>query len=166
MGDIGEEVEMANMVIVCAIGLRRGPELFQRLAPLTAQGPHLLLVHVIDVGPRQRWEQVLNPFRPGPKARAERHLQMEEAEQRSGETILAEAQTCALQLGFVGAVVRLEQGNPERELLHVAQETGAALMVVFARELLDGHPAFGPASVGHTARFLVDHAPCPVLLLR
>ena len=29
-----------------------------------------------------------------------------------------------------------------------------------------GHPRLGPASVGHTARFVIDHAPCDVLLLR
>jgi hypothetical protein len=27
-------------------------------------------------------------------------------------------------------------------------------------------PPTGPPSVGHTARFVVDHAPCPVLLVR
>jgi hypothetical protein len=26
--------------------------------------------------------------------------------------------------------------------------------------------AAGPRSLGHTARFVVDHSPCPVLLLR
>jgi nucleotide-binding universal stress UspA family protein len=29
-----------------------------------------------------------------------------------------------------------------------------------------GRPATGPPAVGRTARFVLDHAPCPVLLLR
>jgi len=29
-----------------------------------------------------------------------------------------------------------------------------------------GGPTLGPKSVGHVARFVLDHAPCPVLLLR
>ena len=92
---------MVNVVIVCAIGLRRGPELLQQLVPLVAQGPQLLLVHVIDAGPRQHWEQVPNPFRPGPKTRTERASPDGGSRTiRSGETILAEAQAQAKQLGF------------------------------------------------------------------
>jgi nucleotide-binding universal stress UspA family protein len=156
---------MAIELMVCGIGLRRGPALLQQLVPLVIKGPELLLVHVIDNGPRSSWEQVRGPFRPGPKGRAERHLQMEEAERSSGETILAEAQAYAQQLGLT-TDVRLEHGQPEQVLVHVAQESGAALLVIGARELPDGHPVLGPASVGHTARFILDHAPCPVLLLR
>ena len=122
-------------------------------------------MHVIDEGPRQRWEQVPNPFRPGPKGRADRRTQMERAEHGSAETILAEAQAHAQQLGL-RSLVRVAHGAPERVLVGIAQETGAALLVVCARDLPDGHPALGPASVGHTARFVLDHAPCPVLLLR
>ena len=156
---------MVNMVIVCGIGRQRGPELLQRLVPLVAPGPEVLLVHVIDAGPRQRWEQVPNPFRPGPKGRSDRRMQMEEAEHGSAETILAEAHAHAQQLGL-RSQVRVAHGTPERVLVDIAQESGAALVVVGARDLPDGHPALGPASVGHTARFVLDHAPCPVLLLR
>ena len=153
------------MVVVCGIGRQRGPELLQRLAPLVAAGSELLLVHVIDAGPRHRWEEVASPFRPGPKGRADRRMQMEDAEQESAETILAEAQASAQQLGLQ-SLVRIAHGTPERVLLDIAKETGAALVAICARELLDGRPPLGPASVGHTARFVLDHAPCPVLLLR
>jgi hypothetical protein len=40
------------------------------------------------------------------------------------------------------------------------------LIVIFARELPQAHPGVGPASVGHTARFVLDHAPADILLLR
>jgi len=57
---------------------------------------------------------------------------------------------------------RLEQrhGRVEREVVAAAE--GAALLVV-AR---DGDPArLGPHSLRPHARFVVDHAPCPVLLV-
>jgi nucleotide-binding universal stress UspA family protein len=153
------------MMIVCAIGLRRGPQLLQRLTPLLKNGEDLLLVHAIDTTPRQRWEQMPSPLRPGPHSRPERDQQMNEAEKRLGESILAEARTEAQRLGWT-AVVRLERGNPEQLLLQIAQEIEATLLVAFARELAEGHPIIGPRSVGHTARFVLDHSPCPVLLLR
>jgi nucleotide-binding universal stress UspA family protein len=153
------------MAILCAIGLRRGPELAQRLAQLMPPPQELLLVYVIDVGPRQSWEQRTRPFRPGPRGHPERQAHMAEAETRSGEDILVEARVAALQMGFT-ATVRLARGNPERMLAQLAQETDATLLVVFAREAPEGRPLIGPPSVGHTARFVLDHAPCPVLLLR
>jgi nucleotide-binding universal stress UspA family protein len=153
------------MVILCAIGLRRGPQLLQRLTLLRGSEEDLLLVHVIDAAPRQGWEQTPRPLHPGPHPHAERDRYMNEAEIRSGEAILAEAQAEALRLGWTAAV-RLERGNPERVLVQIAQEIGAILLVEFARELPEGHPIVGPPSVGHTARFVLDHASCPVLLLR
>lgn len=154
------------MTIICAIGLRRGPELLRQLASLLgASKQDLLLVHVTDAAPRQSWEQTPRPFRPGPHPRPERDRYMNEAEMRAGETILAEAQAEVQRLGWAAAT-RLERGNPERILVQVAQESAATLIVIYAREHPDGHPQVGPPSVGHTARFVLDHAPCPVLLLR
>jgi nucleotide-binding universal stress UspA family protein len=52
------------------------------------------------------------------------------------------------------------QGRPEREV--VAAAAGADLLIV-AR---DGDQSrLGPKSLGKEARFVVDHAPCPVLLI-
>lgn len=41
-----------------------------------------------------------------------------------------------------------------------------AIFVFLARSPAFGGPALGPKSLGHVARFVLDHAPCPVLLLR
>ena len=51
------------------------------------------------------------------------------------------------------------RGRIEREVLEAAE--GFDLLVV-AR---DGKPRREPKSIGHYARFLVDHAGCPVLLV-
>lgn len=51
-------------------------------------------------------------------------------------------------------------GRPEREV--VAEAAGAGLLIL-AR---DGERTrLGPKSLGHACRFVVDHAPCPVLLV-
>jgi nucleotide-binding universal stress UspA family protein len=52
------------------------------------------------------------------------------------------------------------QGRPEREV--VAAADGAALLIV-ARD--GDRSRLGPKSLGKEARFVVDHAPCPVLLV-
>ncbi|MFN8474839.1 MAG: universal stress protein [Anaerolineae bacterium] len=64
------------------------------------------------------------------------------------------------------ATTLVERGKPEQVIVRVAQEGGVALIAIRAREGTAGHPRLGPASVGHTTRFVLDHAPCDVLLLR
>jgi nucleotide-binding universal stress UspA family protein len=51
------------------------------------------------------------------------------------------------------------RGRPEREV--VAAAAGADLLVL-ARD--GDRSRLGPRSLGHASRFVVDHAPCPVLL--
>jgi nucleotide-binding universal stress UspA family protein len=51
-------------------------------------------------------------------------------------------------------------GHPEREVVTAAAH---ADLLIMAR---DGDQArLGPRSLGKTARFVVDHAPCPILLV-
>ena len=57
------------------------------------------------------------------------------------------------------AELQARRGRPEDELIAVAQ--GADLLVL----VRDGAAAGGPASLGPRTRFVLDHAPCPVLLV-
>ena len=59
---------------------------------------------------------------------------------------------------------QIRVGEPGREICAVAAAVGASLVVLFASRR--ARPVSGPGSVGHTARFVLDHAPCPVLLVR
>ena len=70
--------------------------------------------------------------------------------------------------GRPGATVdtRLARGRPEQEIIHAAAQIACDLLVVGARYQGGPRPASGPPSVGHVARFVLDHAPCDVLLLR
>ncbi len=85
---------------------------------------------------------------PGPRVAA--------AAARSGADLLADA---ARALGR--PCERAERrGRPEREVLTAA--AGADLLIV-ARDGDRSRP--GPKSLGHATRFVVDHAPCAVLLV-
>jgi nucleotide-binding universal stress UspA family protein len=87
------------------------------------------------------------PPAPGPPLRA---IAAEEA--------LALLESAQSRLGRA-AQLDARRGRVEREV--VAASAGADLLVV-AR---DGEPRVGPKSLGPHARFVVDHAPCPVLLV-
>lgn len=58
------------------------------------------------------------------------------------------------------------EGRPEQEIMQCASAWNADLIVICPRSPVFGGPALGPKSVGHVARFVLDHAPCPVLLVR
>ena len=58
------------------------------------------------------------------------------------------------------------RGQPERVIVNYAAEWNADLVIICPRSPQSGGPTIGPKSLGHIARFVVDHAPCPVLLVR
>jgi nucleotide-binding universal stress UspA family protein len=119
------------------------------------------LLYVTDSGPhaemeRQR-ERFLRPRGPDPRLREK----MREAEQYAAQDILEEGKRY-----FATAESIHREGRPEREIVNCAAEWGADLIVLCPRSPQHGGPALGPKSVGHVARFVLDHAPCPVLLVR
>ena len=161
---IGERGD--TMRILCAIGPRTGAELVRQvLAAMAGAQPELILLYVIDTSPRRDLAHISGPLRFGPRGES-RHLEaMTAAEDASGRASLDEALAEA-QAAHVVAESRLERGKPEQVIVAVAREVLASLVAIRARENAEGHPPVGPASVGHIARFVLDHAPCDVLLLR
>jgi nucleotide-binding universal stress UspA family protein len=153
------------MRILYAIGRRGGAGLVQRALELAGTNPDLVLLHVADQGPRRDLEHLTGPLRRGPLGDPARIREMEAAEDTAGRDVLAEALSEAQQLG-IAATTRFERGRAEQVIVAVAQEVNAELVVIRAHERPENHPAQGPASVGHTARFVVDHAPCDALLVR
>jgi nucleotide-binding universal stress UspA family protein len=149
------------MRILCAIGARRGSEVVRHVAAITREGDELVLVHVTDTGPRHDLDRLRGPLHPHHEHREE----LDAAEEESGKAMLQEALEEAGRLGLT-ASGRLERGRPEQVIVELAGETVAQLVVLFARESPQAHPRQGPPSVGHTARFVVDHSPAHVLLLR
>jgi len=67
-----------------------------------------------------------------------------------------------------GDVLRFEtgrRGRPEHEIIAAAETFRADALILSARPRT-GPTEPGPRSIGHMARFVVDHAPVPVLLVR
>jgi nucleotide-binding universal stress UspA family protein len=149
------------MRILCAIGIRRGSELVRKVAAFTREGDELVLLHVIDTGPRHDLDMLRGPLHTHHGF----HGELDAAEEEAGRAALKEALAEAGRSGLA-AVQRLERGRPEQVIVSIAGDLSAEVVVLHARESPQAHPRVGPPSVGHTARFVVDHSPAPVLLLR
>lgn len=139
-------------------------------ALLGAGGPTLevRLLHVVDSGPRG-----LLPIGPGPRRgpwpkppEASTQTRMTAAEDEAATALLAMWHS-----RFAGALpgatitTEVRRGQPEHEIIAAATTFQAHAVVLCARPR-SGPTEAGPRSVGHVARFVVDHAPVPVLMVR
>ncbi|HZU70675.1 MAG TPA: universal stress protein [Ktedonobacteraceae bacterium] len=119
------------------------------------------LLYVIDSGPQGEMERQRERFLRPPHPPAPRREQMRQAEVASAQDILEEGARY-----FSNAERLQREGRPEREIVQCAADWLADLIVICPRSPKNPGPPIGPKSVGHVARFVLDHAPCPVLLVR
>jgi nucleotide-binding universal stress UspA family protein len=120
-----------------------------------------LLGSLTDTGPRHDIEHLRERFLRPPGPPPPREEEMRQAEKSSAQDILNEGLR-----RFPSAEAIQRQGRPEREIVNVAAEGQADLVIICPRAEYGGRHTIGPKSIGHVARFVVDHAPCPVLLVR
>ncbi len=128
----------------------------------STEAPVYGLLYITDSEPRREIERTRERFlrRPG-QLPAPRQQQMRQAEEVSAQEILAEG------LRFLpGAQTIQRTGRPEREIVNCAAEWRADVLVILPRTHTGEGARIGPRSVGHVARFVLDHAPCPVFLVR
>ena len=119
------------------------------------------ILYVIDTGPRKDIEHTRERFLRAPARPGSREDEMQQADQAAAQDILNEG------LRYLPDADKFQrQGRPEREIVNVAAEWQADLVIICPRAEYGGKPLIGPRSVGHVARFVLDHAPCPVLLVR
>jgi nucleotide-binding universal stress UspA family protein len=150
------------MRVLCCLDGTNAAHMSKATAMLSkSQSLTLGLLYVIDIRPRKDIEHTRerffrDPVLPGPREKA-----MQQADQDSAQDILNEGSA-----HFTAAEPLQRQGRPEREIVNAAAEWRADLVVICSRAEFDHRPMIGPKSVGHTARFVLDHAPCPVLLVR
>ena len=150
------------MRILCCLDGTNLEQVSKATAMLSMSQPLAIgLIYVTDLGPRHDIEHLRERFLrpPGPPPRREE--EMRQAEIASAQDILDEGLR-----QFRGAEAFQRQGRPEREIVNTAAEWQADLVMICPRTEYGGKHRIGPKSVGHVARFVVDHAPCPVLLIR
>lgn len=128
----------------------------------------LILLHVIDSGARG-----LLPNTPGlragtwPRPRAAGTDQrLVQAEDEGAAAVLdGWRRRFAASLSGARVETSIARGRPEQVIISEASARRATTIVLCARPR-SGTTEPGPRSVGHVARFVVDHAPVPVLLVR
>ncbi len=122
----------------------------------------LLLVYVHGPGPRAGLDLVRH--RPGGhRLPPHRERELVEAELLGSASALAEAELRARAL--VASVKSMQlAGDPGRAVCDLAALERVDVIVIRAGGR--DQPPGGPKSLGPTARFVTDHSPCSVLLLR
>lgn len=149
------------MRILCCLDGTNVAAIGSGIAMLSATDRTVAVIYVIDKGPHHEIEHTRERFFRPPTPPLAREHQMLEVEQSSAREIVDDG------LRYLpGAEVFQREGRPEREIVNAAAEWRADLILICPRaEYRDKHQ-IGPKSVGHVARFVLDHAPCPVLLVR
>jgi nucleotide-binding universal stress UspA family protein len=151
-------------ILLCLDGSPAG-RLLDAALPLLSAGATWLPVHVVDArGPTDL--RLLRAGVPGSGILPARQSgEIEAAVREAAQRVVQSAQTVLSAYGLPSESARIDSGEPGRVICAIAAEARADLVVLRARRHAGG-PTSGPHSVGHTARFVVDHAPCPVLLVR
>lgn len=157
--------------LLVALAGAEDPALAAELAAVFGPGGpglEVRLLHVVDSGPRG-----LLPIGPGPRRgpwpkplEASIQNRVTDAENEAAATLLAVWQDrFATELPGVTITAEVRRGHPEHEIIAAAGTFRANAVVLGARPRT-GPTEPGPRSVGHVARFVVDHAPVPVIVVR
>jgi nucleotide-binding universal stress UspA family protein len=138
--------------------------LLEMAMPRVAEPVVWVPTHIVDV----RGHRDLGLLRggitgAGPLSRAQQQA-IDAATAEHTHAVLDAAEQSLRRRGLALESPQIRVGDPGREICAVAAAIGADLIVLFASRRPRARS--GPGSVGHTARFVLDHAPCPVLLIR
>jgi nucleotide-binding universal stress UspA family protein len=171
-------------VLVAVSGLLFREFLDRVLGQLSWSDAELDLLHVVDARPLREFGLAAGNL-PGRAGQASERLhQMGSLGAEAGQKMLSEAEVIAGHRLPPGTPINRRQrtGVPEHEIVAAAYETAANLIVLGAAEDAagppppdrhgrpepphrEGPPRFPRRHLSPTVRFVVDHAPCDVLLL-
>ena len=154
---------MTAMRVLCCLDGTNIEQISKALTPFTATETLTIgLLYVIDQGPHGEVERTRERFmRTSGPLFSPRRDQMKQVDDVTAQDILNEG------LRYLPTAELLRhEGRPEREIVNYAAEWKADLIVICPRSHYGGKAEIGPKSVGHVARFVLDHAPCPVLFVR
>lgn len=179
-------------VLVAVSGLMLAEFLDRTLGQLDWSGAELCLLHVVDTRPLRGFDFAAGALSARSGQAAGRVREMGALGAEAGRRMLEEAASFAASRLPAGTPVRrLERtGVPEQEIIAAAYEIGASLIVLGAAEepagppppeppgprppkppepprsaAPAGAPRFPHRHLTPVVRFVVDHAPCDVLLL-
>ncbi len=146
-------------ILLCLAG-QRVEEQWAKAAGLVDLRAHeVAILHVVDdslVAAANGAQRRGLPRGLGP----ERAAEMQRALQQAGEAVIARALAIAREAG-VEAKGMLRHGRAPHVILDVARELGAEALILGRQ-----HPGLEGRILGGVSRFVVDQAPCTVLLLR
>lgn len=158
-----------SAVLMCLSGLDTA-DFIERATPHVPLDRPVVLLYVVDTRPAQELGYIARRMHGGAGGRGERKAIMEAADDATGNAILQEAEALCIRAGYSPQKVtrQIRKGRPEQDIIAAASQPdlGIGLVVIGSSYKRGPHPLTGPASVGHVARFVVDHSPCDVLLLR
>jgi nucleotide-binding universal stress UspA family protein len=143
----------AQSALICVRGFGI-PRLLDRASELLPDGFAWTIVHVVDQRPEAEVERAIGnlPGRRGGLDRMHQSVdQLQHDVQEEVERWLQEHER--------GASLSFLYGVPETEIVELARQSGAEIVVLGAR------PEVGPHRFGHISRFVIDHAPCSVLVI-
>lgn len=149
------------MRILCCLDGTNIEAINSGMAMLSTAGRIVAVIYVIDKGPHHEIEHTRERFFRSPAPPSAREHQMLEVERSTAREVIDEALR-----SLPDAEVFQREGRPEREIVNTAAEWRADVIVICPRAEYSDKHQIGPKSVGHVARFVLDHAPCPVFLVR
>ena len=157
------------MKVLVALGVRDAWALVEHtIRMLQPTALELLLVYVVDEEHHQNALRLPGGLGRRHEPHDMRRLALAQAEDQSAgrslERGVEAALACAISPEHIAR--RLMRGRPAQTIVALAEDEHCDLIVVRARDEVQVRVPAGPASVGHTARFILDHAPCDVLLVR
>ena len=144
-------------VLICARGYGVA-ELLDGVAWTVAADAALVVLHVVDDRPASEIEHVFAhlPGRGPGRQRASERIRRADGDARAA--IEAEVTGWSARHGRVVALIP-STGRPEREIVRVAGERAADVVA------LGGGGAIGPRRHGPVVQYVIDHAPCAVLIV-
>jgi nucleotide-binding universal stress UspA family protein len=150
-------------VVLCVDGAAPD-ELLGAAVPLLPELAVWVPTHIVDTRGRRDLGFLRSGITgAGPLSRAQQQA-IDTATAEHTHAVLDAAEASLRRRGVQLEPPQIRVGEPGREICAVARAIGASLVVLLASRR--ARAASGPGSVGHTARFVLDHAPCPVLLVR
>ena len=142
-------------ILVCLDGSRRSAAAAGAGAEISAATGAAL--HVVYVMRAER-------YRPqfGPEAWAGWQENLRRASRDAGSWVQEKADQIRKEAGAKSAEAHLVFGEPAREVIRLAEEIGAGMVVVGSR----GLGGVRRMLLGSVSEAIVEHAPCPVMVVR